>query len=113
MEIFMLIAVCITISVALMITKKREPLHLSFAALCLAIAFHRGGWLFDQFSPHIAWLFVERLGSWPSPPRDPVQPHLYQGQTLIKKSDIRSATLFSAGLAILLFTPLGRWEPLT
>ena len=46
MEIFMLTAVGITVSAALMINKKREPLHLSFAALCLAIAFHKGGVFF-------------------------------------------------------------------
>jgi hypothetical protein len=67
MEIFMLMAVCITVSVALVIAKKREPLHLSFAALCLAITFHKGGVLFNQFFHHGAWLLVERLGSWPSP----------------------------------------------
>ena len=113
MEIFMLMAVCITISVALMITKKHDPLHLSFAALCLAIAFHRGGVLFDQFSPHIAWLFVERLGLLAIPPLViRFSRTLYPEQTLIKRSDIHSATLFSAGLAVLLFTPFGRWEPL-
>ena len=47
MEIFMLTAVGITVSAALMINKKREPLHLSFAALCLSISFYKGGILFN------------------------------------------------------------------
>jgi len=113
MEIFMLIAVCITISVALMIAKKREPLHLSFAALCLAITFHKGGVLFNQFFPHSAWILVEQLGLLAIPPLVIRFSHtLYPEQTLIRKSDIRHATVFSVGLAVLLFTPLSRWEPL-
>jgi len=43
MEVFMLMAVAITVSATLMIGKKREPLHISFAALCLTVAFHDGG----------------------------------------------------------------------
>ncbi len=109
----MLMAVCITVSVALVIAKKREPLHLSFAALCLAITFHKSGVLFDAFFHHSAWLLVERLGLLAIPPLVIQFSHnLYQEQTLLRKGDIRTATLFSTGLAIALFTPLGRWEPL-
>ena len=61
----MLMAVGITVSAALTINKKREPLHLSFAALCLAITFHKGG-SFNQFFQQSAWLFIERLGLSPS-----------------------------------------------
>ena len=113
MEIFMLVAVCITVSVALVITKKGEPLPLSFAALCLAIAFHKGGVLFNQFFHHGAWILVEQLGLLAIPPLVIRFSHnLYQEQTLLRKGDIRTAALFSAGLAVALFTPLGRWEPL-
>ena len=113
MEIFMLMAVCITVSVALVIAKKREPLHLSFAALCLAIAFHKGGVLFNQFFHHGGWLLVERLGLLAIPPLViRFSHHLYREQALLRKGDIRTAIFFSTGLAIVLFTPLGRWEPL-
>jgi two-component system, NtrC family, sensor histidine kinase HydH len=111
MEIFMLMAVGVTVSVAMMINKKREPLHISFAALCVAIAFHKGGIFFNQFFHHGAWLLVERLGLLAIPTltinfsRD-----LFPGQTLLKKRDIRTTGLFATGLAGLLFTPLGRWE---
>ncbi|MDA8126510.1 MAG: ATP-binding protein [Deltaproteobacteria bacterium] len=110
MEIFMLMAVGITASVALMINKKREPLHLSFAALCVAITFHKGGTFFNQFFPHAAWRLIELLGLVAIPTlaihfsRD-----LFPGQTLVKKRDIRTTALFALGLAALLFTPLGRW----
>jgi two-component system sensor histidine kinase HydH len=113
MEIFMLMAVCITVSVALMITKKRDPLHISFAALCLAIAFHKGGVLFNQFSPHAAWFMVERLGLLAIPPltikfsRD-----LFPEQTLLSRRDTGTTAIFSTVLAIILLSPFGYWKPL-
>ena len=111
MEIFMLMAVGITVSVALMINTKREPLHISFAALCVAITFHKGGLFFNLFFPHKAWFIVQQLGLLAIPAltinfsRD-----LFPGQTLLKKRDIRSTALFGTAFAGLLFTPLGRWE---
>ena len=118
MEIFMLTAVGITVSVALMINKKREPLHLSFAALCLAISFHKGGIFFNPFFQGDTlpqgvslWHLVERLGLLAIPPltikfsRD-----FCEEQTLLKKRDIRTTALFSAGLAAVLFTPAAGWK---
>ncbi|MBU4120688.1 MAG: hypothetical protein KKA48_03960 [Proteobacteria bacterium] len=111
MEIFMLMAVGITVSAALTINKKREPLHLSFAALCLAITFHKGGVFFNQFFQQSAWLFIERLGLLTIPPLAiKFSLDLFREQTLLIQRDIRTTVLFSTGLAALLFTPLGRWE---
>ena len=110
MEIFMLMAVGITVSAALMINKKREPLHLSFATLCLAITFHKGGIFFDNFFQHHAWFLIEQLGLLAIPPlainfsRD-----LFPDQTILTPRDIRTTALFSTGLAGLPFTPFGRW----
>ena len=107
----MLTAVGITVSVALIINKKREPLHLSFAALCLAIAFHKGGVFFNPIFHNGGWLFVERLGLLAIPPltikfsRD-----FCEEQTLIRKRDVRTTLLFSAALAALLFTPVAGWK---
>ncbi|MHB8770742.1 MAG: sensor histidine kinase [Syntrophales bacterium] len=113
MEIFVLMAVCITISVALMIAKKREPLQISLAALCLAIAFHGGGILFGQFIAHGAWVYIERLGLLAIPPLAlRFSRALYREQTLIKKRDTRYTAFISAGLAVLLFTPLRGWASL-
>ena len=111
MEIFMLTAVGITVSVALIINKKREPLQLSFAALCLAIAFHKGGVFFSPFFHSGAWHLVERLGLLAIPPltinfsRD-----FCREQTLIRRRDVRTTLLFSAGFAALLFTPVAAWK---
>src|SRR3989339_1280844 len=101
MEIFMLMAVGITVSAALVITKKREPLHLSFAALCLAIAFHKGGIFFNQFFHHTAWVLLERLGLLAIPPLViQFSRHLFHKQTLLRKRDIRHTALLSAAAAV-------------
>jgi len=107
----MLMAVGITVSAALTINKKREPLHLSFAALCLAITFHKGGVFFNQFFQQSVWLLIERLGLLTIPPLAiKFSLDLFPGQTLLIQRDIRTTVLFSTGLAAILFTPLGRWE---
>jgi two-component system sensor histidine kinase HydH len=111
MEIFMLTAVGITVSVALMINKKREPLHLSFAALCLAVAFHKGGVFFNPFFHSGAWPLVEHLGLLAIPPltirfsRD-----FCEEQRMVRKRDLRTTLLFSAGFAAVLFTPIAGWK---
>jgi len=93
--------------------QEAEPLHISFAALCLAIAFHKGGVLFNEVFPHGAWLLIEQLGLLAIPPltikfsRD-----LFREQTLLTKRDIGTTTVFSAVFAIALLTPVARWDPL-
>lgn len=114
MEVFMLMAVSITVSATLVIGKKREPLHISFAALCLSIAFHEGGvftaTLLDSRIP----LFLELTGLLAIPPlaisfsRD-----FCKGQSLLKKRDIRSTALLSVLFALILFTPALQWENTT
>ncbi len=113
MEIFMLMAVGITVSAALVITKKRELLHLSFAALCLAIAFHKGGEFFNQIFPHPAWVLIGNLGLLAIPPLAiQFSRHLFHQQTLLRKRDVRYTTILSTAAAVVLFTPLKQWEHL-
>lgn len=110
MEVFMLMAVSITISATLTIGKKREPLHISFAALCLTIAFHEGGVFTSTLFHSRIPLFVELTGLLAIPPlairfsRD-----FCKGQSLLKKRDIRTTALLSVLFALLLFTPAIQW----
>jgi signal transduction histidine kinase len=103
-------AVALTVSVALMIGKKREPLHLSFAALCLAIAFHKGGGFFGSFLLGGTWAWVESLGLLAVAPlaikftRD-----FCSERILVRRRDVRTTSLLSAAVAVLLFTPLAAW----
>ena len=111
MEIFLLMAVAITVSTTLMISKKREPLHLSFSALCLAITLHKGGILFKPFlSPDVS-LTLELLGLVAIPPLTiNFSLVFFKAQTLLKSQDIRTTALFSAASAILVFTPVTGWK---
>ncbi|MDO8944361.1 MAG: hypothetical protein Q7U75_14365, partial [Desulfobacterales bacterium] len=111
METFLLMAVGLTVSVALMISKKREPLHLSFAALCLDIAFHKGGIFFSSFFPVGAW--VEHLGLLAIPPLAIKFTRDFCGERiLLRRRDVRSTSLLSAAAAALLFTPVAGWKHL-
>ncbi|MHB8092115.1 MAG: ATP-binding protein [Syntrophales bacterium] len=111
MELFMLIAVAITVSATLMISKKREPLHISFAALCLTIAIHEGGVFSGAIFHSRIHLLVELIGLLAIPPltisfsRD-----FCKGQTLLKKRDIRTTALVSILFAILVFIPALEWK---
>jgi two-component system, NtrC family, sensor histidine kinase HydH len=111
MEVFLLMAVGLTVSVALMINQKREPLHLSFAALCLAVAFHKGAIFFNPFFDSGAWLVVARLGLLAIPPltikfsRD-----FCEDQTLVRRRDLRTTLICSTGFAAILFTPVAGWK---
>lgn len=111
MEVFMLMAVSITVSATLMIGKKREPLHISFAALCLTVAFHEAGVFFAPFLDSSIPLIVELAGLLAIPPlairfsRD-----FCKGQSLLKKRDIRTTALLSILFAVLIFTPAIKWE---
>lgn len=107
----MLMAVGITVSVALVINTKREPLHLSFAALCVAITFHKGGFLFNQIFQQQAWLLIERLGLLAIPPLAiHFSGDFFPGQTLLTRRDIRTTALIGAGLAGLMLTPVASWK---
>jgi signal transduction histidine kinase len=111
MEVFMLMAVAVTVSATLMISTKREPLHISFAALCLTIAFHQGGVFSGPLFHSRIPLIAELLGLVAIPPltirfsRD-----FCKGQALLKKRDIRTTALLSILFAILVFTPAIEWK---
>jgi two-component system, NtrC family, sensor histidine kinase HydH len=110
MEVFLLMFVAITVSTTLMISKKREPIHLSFSALCLAITLHKGGILFQPFlSPGVS-LMMELVGLLAIPPLTiNFTLSFFKGQTLIKRRDVRTTALLSVTFAALVFTPAIEW----
>jgi signal transduction histidine kinase len=111
MEVFLLMFVALTVSTTLMISKKREPLHLSFSALCLAITLHKGGILFRPFLSPGASLMMELIGLLAIPPLIiNFSLDFFKAQTLLKKRDIRTTTLLSVALAVFVFTPVIGWK---
>jgi two-component system sensor histidine kinase HydH len=110
METFVLAAVALVIAVSLFINKKRTPLHLSFAALCLAIFFHKGGAFSYGVFIGDFWEIFEYLGLVAIPPIvTQFTRILLSQQTLISKRDLLSTSVFSFLMAITLFTPLFGW----
>jgi len=110
METFVLAAVALTITVSLFISKKRDPLHLSFAALCLAIFFHKGGAFAYEVFIGDFWEMFEYLGLIAIPPIvTQFTRILLSQQTLISKRDLLSTIVFSFLMAVTLFTPLFGW----
>jgi two-component system, NtrC family, sensor histidine kinase HydH len=111
METFVLATVSLIIAVALFISKRKEPLHLAFAALCLTIFFYRGGaFLYGVFYNDF-WRMVESFGLIAI---SPIVIHftrlLLNQQTFLSKRDVASTAVFSILVAITLFTPLYRWS---
>ncbi|HBH88030.1 MAG TPA: hypothetical protein DDY17_10590 [Syntrophaceae bacterium] len=110
METFTLATVSLVISISLIVSKKREPAHLSFAFLCLALFFHKGGAFFYGIFLNEFWKIIEYLGlvAIPSCAIQFTIP-LISRYTLLSRRDVISTSIFSGFLAIALFTPLYRW----
>ena len=110
METFTLATVSLIISIALIINKKKIPIHISFACLCLALFFHKGGdFSYGLFSDDF-WKIVEYLGLIAIPPFSiQFTRLLLHQQTILSKRDVISTAIFSFFFFISFFTPLFRW----
>jgi len=107
MEVFLLMAVAITVATTLIISKQKKPLYLSFSALCLAIALNKTGVFVRPFLNPTVSLAIELLGLLAIPPLCiNFSLSFFKAQTLLKKHDIRTATLFSGVLAAFVLTPV-------
>lgn len=110
METFTLATVSLIISIALIINKNKTPTHISFALLCLALFFLKGGNFFYGLFTGDFWKIVEYVGFVAIPP---LSVHftrlLLHRQTLLLKRDVVSTTIFSFAFFISFFTPLFRW----
>jgi signal transduction histidine kinase len=110
METFTLATVSLIISLALIISKKKAPAHLSFASLCLAIFFHKSGAFFGGILTGHIWKIIEYAGLIAIPPCSVrFTRSLLREQTFLTKRDVISATIFSFILVITLFSPLYKW----
>jgi signal transduction histidine kinase len=110
METFVLAAVSLIIAVSLYINKRREPLHLSFTALCLAIFFYKGGaFAYGVFEGEF-WKTVEYLGLVAIPPIATQFTRILLNQhLLVSRRDMVSTAVFSLLIAAALFSPLYEW----
>lgn len=109
METFTLATVSLVISISLIVSKKRDPARLSFAVLCLALFFHKGGAFLSGIFFSGFWKVVEYLGLVAIPTcAIHFTLSLISRHTFLSKRDVVSSGTFGGFLAIALFTPLSK-----
>jgi len=110
METFALAAVSLIISSVLIINKKKIPVHVSFASLCLSLFLYKGGAFFYGALTHDFWKIIEYLGLIAIPPSSiKFTRSLLHQQTFLTKRDSITTTVFSILLFMTFFSPLYRW----
>ncbi len=110
METFALAAISLTISISLFIKKKRSPVHLSFALLCSALFFQKGGVFFWQIFNTDFWKVIDYLGILSIPPLLLTFSRFFLNQqTFPPKKAVVSTASVSFLTAVALFTPLYSW----
>ncbi|MGZ6236632.1 MAG: hypothetical protein ACXWMJ_04880 [Syntrophales bacterium] len=101
METFTLATVSLIISLTLIINKKKVSTHLSFASLCLAIFFYKGGAFFNEILAGHNWRIIEYAGLIAIPPCSiRFVRSILREQTFLTKRDVISSTIFSFLLAV-------------
>jgi two-component system sensor histidine kinase HydH len=110
METFTLATVSLVISISLIVSKKRDPVRLSFAFLCLALFIYKGGAFFYGIFLNDFWKIVEYLGL-VAIPTCAIQftISLISRHTFLSRRDVISSGIFSGLLATALFTPLYKY----
>lgn len=111
MEPFALAAISLTISISLLIKKKRRAIHLSFALLCFAIFLQKGGSFFHGIINNDFWQVVSYIGLLAIPPLLITFSRIFmERETLLRRRIIVSTTFSSLLIIGFFFTPLFRWS---
>lgn len=104
METFALAAISLTIAVSLLIRKKKNPLSIVFAALCIALFLQKAGTFFFGLFPLPFFEAIHYLGAFAIPPLSLAFSRLFLGKDFIPKKTVALATTGSILiLAVLLF----------
>jgi len=110
MEIFILAAVSLAIAISSIFFRKREAVHLSFAALCLALFLFKLGQFFYGLFHQSSWQILEISGLLAiSPLSLQFTRCLIKERYLLSKRHVAGATLISLALAAAFLTPLSQW----
>jgi len=101
METFALAAISFTIAISLLIRKKKNPLYISFAGLCLAIFLQKAGTFLSGLSPRVVFVVLHTLGALSVPPLLVAFTSQFLGRDFLPK---RAVVLTAAGSFIILAT---------
>jgi len=111
METFAAAAVSLAIAIALVIRRKKSPLHLSFAAVCVVLAVEKFGYFSFTVSHNEVWEMVHYCGLLALPPLTVIfSRYLLVRGTMLSMRDIILAGVISVLLALSFFTPLVQWR---
>ena len=104
METFALAAISFIIAVALLIRKKKNPLQIAFASLCLALFAQEAGKFFSDLSPSAFFKGLHYLGAFSVPPLAVAFSRLFMGKGFLPRRVVALAAAGSAAtMAVFLF----------
>lgn len=112
METFAVAAISLTISISLLIKKKKKSVHLSFALLCFALFLQKTGAFFYGIFNIDFWKIIDYLGILSIPPLLFFFNRFFITEKTFPKKIIVSTAFCSFLIVVALFTPLYRWPHL-
>lgn len=112
METFALAAISLTISISLLIKKKRNPVYLSFALLCFALFLQKIGVFFYGIFNIGFWKAIYYLGFLSIPPLLLAFSRFFINRQIFPKRIIALTTFGSFLIGGALFTTFHRWSHL-
>jgi two-component system sensor histidine kinase HydH len=98
METFALAAISFTIAISLLIRKKKNPLYIAFASLCLALFLQKTGTFFSGLFSHPLFQVIHHAGALSVPPLVVACTRLLIGEDVLPK---RLVALTAMGSAVL------------
>ena len=113
METFALAAISLTISISLLIKKKKNPAQFSFAILCFALFFQKTGVFFYGIFNSDFWKVINCLGVLSIPPLLLTFSRFFINRQIFSPKKAITLTTFGSLLFVAaFFTPLYRWSHL-
>ncbi len=103
-------ATSFTIALSVFITDKKDRLHISFAAFCMAVCVAETALFSQELSPRSFWADIREIGILAmAPPAVWFFLHLTRSRSYLTQGSVALTAALSAAGVILKFSPLGRW----
>lgn len=102
-------ATSFTIALSVFITDKKDRLHISFAAFCMAVCVAETALFSQELSPRSFWADIREIGILAmAPPAVWFFLHLTRSRSYLTQGSVALTAALSAAGVILKFSPLGR-----
>lgn len=107
METFALAAISFTIAISLLIRKKKNPLYIAFASLCLAIFLQKAGTFLSSLSPRALFGVVHTMGALSVPPLLVAFTRQFLGRNFLTRRAVALTTAGSFVILAIFLLPFG------